>query len=57
MRVRPMFREWSIEFDYAYDETELDEQSVITAAEIAGRLVGLCDYRPRFGRFDVEVVA
>ena len=57
MRMRPMFSKWGLEFDYAYDEMELDDSSVILAAETAGRLVGLCDYRPRFGRFDVEVVA
>lgn len=56
MRVRPMFKEWSIEFDYAYDETQLDDDSILTAAVTAGQLVGLCDYRPRFGRFDVEVM-
>jgi hypothetical protein len=55
MRVRPMFREWSVEFDFAYDETEIEAESVLLAAETAGRLVGICDYRPRFGRFDVEV--
>lgn len=56
MRVRPLFRSWSVEFDFAYDESELDESNIIIAAETAGRIVGLCDYRPRFGRFDVEVV-
>lgn len=56
MRVRPIFNEWSIEFDYAYDETQLDENQIVTAMENAGTLVGLCDYRPRFGRFKVEVL-
>ena len=56
MRVRPVFRSWSLQFDFAYDETEIEEDSIVLAAESAGRLVGLCDYRPRFGRFDVEVV-
>lgn len=57
MRVRPIFRQWAVEFDFAYDESQLDESSVVLAAETAGRLVGLCDYRPRFGRFEVEVIA
>jgi hypothetical protein len=56
MRVRPIFREWSAEFDFAYDENEIEEGNVILAAETAGRLIGICDYRPRFGRFSVEVV-
>lgn len=56
MRVRPIFSAWSVEFDFAYDESEIDESNVIMAAETAGRLVGLCDYRPRFGRFEVEVI-
>lgn len=56
MRVRPKFDAWSLTFDFAYDENELDESSVILAAQTAGRLVGICDYRPRFGRFDVEAI-
>jgi len=56
MRVRPLFTKWALEFDYAYDETQLDDNLVTLAAEQAGQLVGLCDYRPRFGRFEVEVI-
>ena len=55
-RVRPMFRDWALEFDFAYDENQLDEDSVIMAATVGGQLIGLCDYRPRFGRFTTEVV-
>ncbi len=56
MRVRPLFTSWAAEFDFAYDESEIEESSIILAAETAGRLVGIGDYRPRFGRFEVEVL-
>lgn len=56
IRCRPMFRKWAVKFDFAYDENELDESSVILAAQTAGRLIGILDYRPRYGRFSVEVV-
>lgn len=57
MRVRPMFREWALEFDYAFDETQLDIDQVLLAASLAGSMSGLGDYRPRFGRFSVEVLS
>lgn len=56
IRCRPQFRNWAVEFDFAYDENEIDESSVILAAETAGRIVGILDYRPRYGRFEVEVL-
>lgn len=56
MRCRPIFPRWSLSFDFAFDESVADESSVIMAADMAGKLVGLGDYRPRFGRFAVEVL-
>lgn len=53
MRTRPIFREWSVEFECTYDETEMNESSVKEAWIEAGRR-GLGDWRPKFGRFDVE---
>ena len=55
-KCRPKFNNWSLEFDVAYHGNVLEEQDVVQALEDAGEFVGLCDYRPRFGRFEVEVV-
>lgn len=56
MRCRPKFDQWSIEFTVAFDKESLDRQSVIDTATRGGEYVGLFEYRPRFGRFTVEVV-
>ena len=56
MRTRPIFREWSVEFETAYDEDVLDFETVKVAAEKAGKYGGVGTYRPRFGRFTSEVL-
>ncbi|MHC5033452.1 MAG: hypothetical protein ACYTFZ_00225 [Planctomycetota bacterium] len=57
MRCRPRFDEWAVEFEVMYDPTLIDEDVLIGIVEAAGRTTGLGDYRPRFGRFDVQVLA
>jgi hypothetical protein len=61
MRYRPKLNDWSLEVDITFDEAMVERQQLISAAENAGRYIGLGDYRPAkggpFGRFDVEVVA
>lgn len=54
-RERPRFPIWSIEVELLFAPDVINEKSVIRAAEDAGRLVGLGDYRPRYGRFNVEL--
>jgi hypothetical protein len=60
MRYRPKLNNWSLVVDITFDETMVERQQLISAAENAGRYIGLGDYRPArggpFGRFDVEVV-
>lgn len=53
MRTRPIFREWaaSVHLDYLPDQLDMGE--VIETMGILGRVVGLGDWRPRFGRFEV----
>jgi hypothetical protein len=56
MRARPIFKDWEITFTVIYDESVLNETDITEAAETAGTFVGLCDYRPRYGRFNVEEI-
>ena len=56
MRVRPIFHDWSFECSVMYDEEAVNRESIVSAAEKAGNMVGICDWRPRFGRFTVEVI-
>lgn len=56
MRTRPVFRKWALDVGLIVDTEVMDPESVITALVKAGTLVGLGDWRPRFGRFTVEVL-
>lgn len=56
MRYRPIFHTWAAEFTISYDETILSRDEVLTIAENAGKFSGLGTWRPRFGRFSLEVM-
>lgn len=56
MRVRPMFREWSAKVQIAFDGELISKSDVLKALNDAGNVIGLCDWRPRFGRFSVEIL-
>lgn len=51
VRCRPAFNEWHFEMVVIVDEAKLDERQVDQIVENAGRYIGLCDYRPRYGKF------
>lgn len=57
MRCRPIFLKWATTFDVDYMEDVLDRSDLIHVLEAAGRRIGIGTYRPRFGRFNVEVLA
>jgi len=52
-RTRPIFRNWSLKFVANYLDEVLTKDQVVNATTVAGRLVGICDYTPRFGRFEI----
>lgn len=56
MRYRPMLKNWEIDFTLEFEE-ELDANSIKEALEIAGKYVGIGDWRPekkgKFGKFQV----
>lgn len=55
LRTRPRFDKWGIIFNMCYDENKIDLETIVNALENAGSYVGLCDYRPRYGKFLVTV--
>lgn len=58
IRIRPMIPTgWSLRFSMEYDETILNGKDLIKAIEDAGKYIGLGDWRPKFGRFVVEVLS
>jgi len=59
MRTRPRFDRWGIQFSLVYDETKINIQDIVTVIEFAGEYTGLCDSRPKYGKFTaiIEEVA
>lgn len=56
MRCRPIFHSWQFTVTIFLDEAKLNETEVDTIVKNAGLYVGVCDYRPRYGRFEVEKI-
>jgi hypothetical protein len=54
MRYRPIFRNWSLSATVMVNEDVVNLNEVKKALVDAGNLIGLGDYRPSFGRFNVE---
>lgn len=55
-RVRPAMREgWRVQFSLLVNSPEyLAPEFLHTLVSSAGRLIGLCDFRPTYGRFEVS---
>jgi len=53
MRTRPCFRDWELEFAVFFDETILNPSAVRDFLELAGKIIGIGDWRPKHGRFEV----
>lgn len=53
IRTRPCFSSWELKFTVNYDEQILDDEKIDEFVELAGRIIGLGDWRPKHGRFEV----
>lgn len=56
MRYRPVFMNWAAELTVAVNTDVLNIAEAKKAVEDAGALIGVCEFRPRFGRFEVAYV-
>ena len=57
IRTRPIFPAgWSLHFLVRYDSSVINSDSVIKAMQDGGFYIGLAEWRPRYGRFEVEVI-
>lgn len=56
LRTRPKFDDWSAEIQVNYEDTVCEESQVYKWLVKAGQVVGCCDWRPRYGRFEVRKV-
>lgn len=55
MRCRPWFPEWKVQAEGILDPSVLELDDLASIADNAGSLIGLGDWRPRFGRFTAVV--
>lgn len=55
MRTRPQFREWEVSAHGTLDTSVLSLEELKQIADTAGSMIGLGDYRPRYGRFTADV--
>ena len=53
MRYRPIFLDWAAELTVHINTDVLDLKEAKKAIDDAGALIGVCEYRPRYGRFQV----
>jgi len=53
MRTRPIFNSWKATVEIIFDNEQVNLSDINRAIMDTGSKVGLCDYRPKFGRFEV----
>ena len=53
MRTRPIFYKWELKPIVTYEDSVVDLNVVLDFFESAGRLCGMGDWRPKFGRFEI----
>ena len=56
MRTRPIFDEWAANVELMYNPDLVDKAEIIQWMEVAGFEVGLMDWRPKYGRFESELL-
>lgn len=56
LRTRACFNEWACSVTISYDLSVFDERTVLDIIAQGGRKIGIGDYRPFHGRYEVEVV-
>lgn len=55
MRCRPFFQNWALEATGILDPSVLELDEIADIATTAGQMIGLGDWRPRYGRFTATV--
>lgn len=53
-RTRAKFLDWSLSFEVDFDNELVNESDLFDTVELAGQMIGIGDYRPRFGRFELN---
>ena len=54
MRTRPIFPKWEADVMIAYEDSVVNGSRIDEWMKTAGAVIGLCELRPRLGRFEVS---
>lgn len=55
-RMRSIFPQWGLEFVITFDDEVLNPSDLTEFVEIGGKLIGVLEERPHFGRFVLESI-
>jgi len=53
MRTRPIFHEWEADVTVVYEDGVINGSRIDEWMRTAGTVIGLCEMRPRMGRFEI----
>jgi hypothetical protein len=53
IRTRPLFPAWGVQCQVTFNDGLLNAQDIIALLHLGGEQIGLCDWRPKFGRYRV----
>lgn len=56
MRTRPRFPKWELKPVLVFDNTVINREDLLRVTETAGAYIGMGDWRPMYGRFEVKEV-
>lgn len=56
VRCRPIFYKWGVTFSIKHEPAAIQKDELFEAMEVAGRMIGMGDWHPRYGTFKVEEV-
>jgi hypothetical protein len=56
MRTRPRFESWAVTISIDYELTTINKTDLDEIIKLGGKIIGLGDWRPRYGRFAVEIL-
>lgn len=56
MRTRARFDKWETEVEVSYSPQVVNEKQVVDVMKYAGLMVGIMDFRPKYGRFEATPV-
>lgn len=57
MRTRPFFRNWSTVISVTYDDEQINLTTLDEWVKIGGSIIGLLDWRPKYGRYEAERIS